>query len=178
MEQKKLFTTNQLVKLSLLTAVTIILQRYFVIETDILKLSFKFVPVSLCAMMFGPLATGIMAAVADVIGVVFLSGKTMHLGFTISEFVTGLIYGYFFYKKPVRYKNIAMANAVLLVVITAGLNSIWLSQLWGAKFTYVTWYVRIIKELIILPIKIKLTYEINILIFNRLKNKFALNRAN
>lgn len=95
--------TRKLVMLALLTALTIVLARFLAFQIQILRISLEFIPILIAAILFGPLAGGIVGAVADVLGYVIKPMGTFFPGFTISAFTTGFIYGLFFHKKQITW---------------------------------------------------------------------------
>ena len=62
----------------------------------ILTISFASLAVGACALVCGPLLSGCMAAVADIIKYVVRPDGAFFVGFTLNEFLVGFIYGLFF----------------------------------------------------------------------------------
>jgi ECF transporter S component (folate family) len=118
--------TKKLVILSFLTALTIILARFLSFQIQILRISLEFLPIMIAAILFGPIAGGIVGAVADLIGATLFPAGTFFPGFTISAFATGVIYGLFFYKKQITWMRALLGTFTKLVIVDLLMVSAWL----------------------------------------------------
>ena len=68
---KKLFSTQRMVVMAMLTAIQIILARYLAIQVnEVLRISFETVPLALAGMWLGPLGGAVVALVSDVLGTI------------------------------------------------------------------------------------------------------------
>lgn len=92
--------TKRMVQVAMLIAVEIVLSRFLSIPTPITKISFAFLPVAIIAMLYGPVYAGIAAALADFIGAMLFPTAPFFAGFTLTAFLTGVIYGLFLHKQP------------------------------------------------------------------------------
>ena len=141
-------------------ALIIIFTHVFSIQTPFIRISLGFLPLAVYASVSGPLRSGLAGAAADIIGCLLFFPGLYFPGFTISSFVSGFIYGTFFYNKPVSIKRIIIAFAATFFVVDLFLNTIWLSLLYNkAAMAFLTG--RIIKNIITLPINIFLFYIIS-----------------
>ena len=118
--------TRKLVILSFLTALTIVLARFLSFQVQILRISLEFIPIMIAAIIFGPIAGGIVGAVADLIGFMIFPAGTFFPGFTISAFSTGLIYGFFFYKKEITWFRAITGTLVKLLIVDLLMVGTWL----------------------------------------------------
>ncbi|MBN1623933.1 MAG: folate family ECF transporter S component [Clostridia bacterium] len=118
--------TRKLVILSFLTALTIVLARFLSFQVQILRISLEFIPILIAAILFGPIAGGIVGAVADVIGFMMFPTGTFFPGFTISAFTTGIIYGLFFYKKQITWFRAITGTLVKLLIVDLLMVGTWL----------------------------------------------------
>ncbi len=139
--------------MGLFIALEVILTRFLAIQTPIVRISFTFLPIALSAMLFGPLFGGIAAALADLVGMMLFPSGPFFPGFTLTAFMTGAIYGLFLYKKPATLVQISLAVIVVTVVITLGLDTVWLWLITGQGIWAIL-PVRIIKALIMAPIQV------------------------
>ena len=145
---------------AMLMAVAVILGFFGTVQIgDYLKIGFSFIANELTALMFGPAVGGIMAGAADIIKYVVKPTGAFFPGFTLSAVVGGVIYGCLLYKKPVSLKRIAAAKAVVAVVVNIGLNTLWLSMLYGQAF-HVLLPARALKQLIMVPVETALFYAV------------------
>ena len=126
-------TTKTLTALALLTAMEIVLSRFLSISAWNIKIGFSFIPVVIAAMMFGPAAAGIVAALGDLLGAVLFPIGPYFPGFTLTAFLTGMVFGLFLYKKR-DLKNVIGAVAVNQFVLSLFLNTLWISILYGSPY--------------------------------------------
>lgn len=145
---------------ALLLAMEIILSRFLSIKTPILTIGFSFVPAILCAIWLGPKWSILIAVLADLIGATLFPFGSFFIGYTVTTAVAAVIYGFLLYKKEEdTYTDkqfiVRMILAVVLVTFIAniGLNTLWLSITTGKAFM-VLMVSRIVKELIMVPIKV------------------------
>ena len=148
---------KKIILAAILLALLIILSRFFIISTPIMKISFTFVAIALCATWLGPKWTVLITVVEDLIGATLFPSGSFFIGYTISAGLTGLIYGLLLYKKEAdsltnKQYTIRVIIAVLLVTHT-GLNTLWTSIITGKAFM-VLLLPRITKQLIMIPIQI------------------------
>ncbi len=72
-EKKRSFPLRQLVLSALLLAFDVVFTRLLAINTPLMKLGFGFAAVALCAMLYGPAWTALVAALGDLLGALLLS---------------------------------------------------------------------------------------------------------
>ena len=131
-ESFKVFTnTRTLVFAAMFISLNIILTRYFSIQTQFIRIGFGFLPVAIYAMLFGPVAGAFAAAVGDVIGFFLFPQGLYFPGFTFSAFMSGMIYGLYFYKKKITVLRIVLATITVILLIDLGMNTLWLSILYN-----------------------------------------------
>jgi len=167
--------TKKLVLLSLLTALTVVLARFVSIKSDIVRISFEFLPILLASIMFGPLAGGITAAVADLVGALLFPHGAFFPGFTFSAFLSGIIYGLFLYKKKITWFNAGAAVLAKLIVVDMFLVSLWLITV----FRYAPGAIlvpRVIKFAVMLPIEFIFTYFVARPLVDRLRKVPSFNQ--
>ena len=133
MSKKNFFQVKYLAILALLIASEVVLSRFLSISMWNLKLGFAFVPVVIAAMYFGPLAAGIVAALADFIGAILFPIGPYFPGFTLSQFLMGLTFGFFLYKKD-GMPNIVISAIIAEMIISLFLSTYWVSVLYGTPF--------------------------------------------
>ncbi len=149
--------TRKLVMLSFLTALTIILSRFLSIQIQVLRIGLEFFPIMVAAILFGPLAGGIVGAVADIIGATLFPAGTFFPGFTISAFTTGIIYGLFFYNKNLTWIRIILAAFTKLVIVDMLMVSSWLLILYKMPLAALI-PTRLIKLAVMMPVEVVLIY--------------------
>lgn len=157
---KELKDMRTLAVTAMLMAVAVVLGFFGTVQIgDYLKIGFSFIANELTALMFGPAVGGIMAGTADIIKYLVKPTGPFFPGFTISAVVGGVIYGMILYKKPVSLKRVACAKAVVAVIVNMGLNTFWLSALYGQAFS-VLLPARAVKQLVMVPVETILFYAV------------------
>ena len=89
------WNTRTLVTLSILTALEIVLNRFLSINAWNTKIGFSFIPVAVAGMLFGPLGGAVVGALGDLVGAILFPIGAYFPGFTLTAFLTGLVYGLF-----------------------------------------------------------------------------------
>lgn len=152
--------TREVVFAGLLIGMYVILNYWLSIPlTPTLIIKFGFLPLSFMSMLIGPLFSGIGAALGDVIGAMSFPQGPFFFGFTVSAFVTGIIYGLILYKKPKTILRILAAVACVTLLVDFGLNTYWLTLLYGDGF-FVLLPGRIIKGLAMVPVQVAVIYTV------------------
>lgn len=174
---KQKINVHMITAMGLLIALMVVLSRLLAFETQLLKISFDFVPQIVMGMLFGPLWTGIGSVLADTIGMMLFARAAFFPGFTLNAFITGLIYGYFFYQKPVTWKNSFLCALVNTIFVSLILTPIWLAIMYDQPLTsWVIWAPRLLKALVMLPIQTALNEGIGRIIpLKRLTKSVKLN---
>lgn len=151
---------KKIVLSALLLALLIILSRFLSIKTPILTISFSFVPTMLCAIWLGPKWTVLINVLGDLIGATLFPSGAFFIGYTITTAVAGLIYGLLLYKKEEdTYTEkqfvirVILASILVTAIANVGLNTLWITITTGKAFM-VLLSARIVKELIMIPIKV------------------------
>ncbi|MFO7612496.1 MAG: folate family ECF transporter S component [Clostridia bacterium] len=165
--------TRKLVILSFLVALTVVLARFLSFKIDVLRMSFEFFPIAVAAMVFGPIAGGITGMVADLIGAILFPSGTFFPGFTISAFLTGIIYGLFLYKSKVTLLKTIACVLVKLLVIDMVLVSAWLMIMYKMPLSGLV-VTRLVKFAVMLPVETVLLYFGARPLIDRLKKRTGL----
>ena len=118
--------------LGVLTALEIVLTRFLSINVWNLRIGFGFVPVAAAAMLFGPLAGGLVGALGDFLGALLFPTGPFFPGFTVTAFLTGLTYGLLHRKRG--FGRTVGVVAVQQLVLSLFLNTLWISLLYGSPF--------------------------------------------
>ena len=118
--------------IGILVAMEIILAR-FSIHTWNIKIGFSFVPIVVAAIFYGPIAGGLVGAIGDVISAVLFPVGAYFPGFTLTAFLTGAVFGWFFRKK-VSLGNVILSVLIAQVLISQVMNTYWISFLYGSPF--------------------------------------------
>ena len=145
---------QKLVRIALLVAVEILLSRFLSISTPVVKIGFAFVPIALCGMLYGPLPTAAAAALADFLGAVLFPIGAYFPGFTLTAFLTGLVFGACLHRgRFERRRNIVLAVVLNCAVLGLLLNTLWISVLYGTPYP-VLLPTRVLQYVILIPVQL------------------------
>ena len=149
---KTKFTTRVLTTLALLTAVEIILSRFLSISAWNIKIGFRFVPVVVASILYGPIGAGIVGALGDFVGAILFPIGAYFPGFTLTAFLTGFVFGLFLYKKQDWPRSIA-AVGINQFVLSLFLNTLWISILYGSPYVPLL-ATRVVQCLLLTPVQL------------------------
>jgi len=159
--KKRTLETRAITIMGLLIAVMVVFTRFISFETQFLRISLTFIPESVMAILFGPFWTGIGSAVADTVGMLLFPKGPYFPGFTLNAFLTGAIYGFFYFKKELTWKRVILATLLVTVFIHLFLTPLWLGLLYGVDLSNIAWWLpRIIKNIFFFPFQVITTYYV------------------
>lgn len=144
--------SKKIVYAALFIAMGVVITRFFSIQLPTLRIGFGFIPTMLAGLFFGPLLGGVIAAITDIIGATLFPVGSFFIGFTISAFLCGAIYGMFFHKNEVNYKSVIAAVLIKIGLVDVCLNTLWLKMMTGKAFM-VLLPARLIKNIVFIPIE-------------------------
>lgn len=151
--------TKRIILNALFLGSTVVLGRILSIRTPIITIGFSFVPIMLAAIILGWKSSVFVATLGDIIGAVLFPTGSYFAGFTLTAFLTGLIYGLFLYDKNGFQVNkkfifkLILSSLLVTVLLNGVLNTIWIMIITkGASKIVVP--IRTVKQLIMLPIKV------------------------
>lgn len=145
--------TAKIIIIAFFIALEIILTRYLSINIGgILRIGFGFLPVAMLAIMFGPLWAGAAYAIGDILGMIIFPSGAYFPGFTLTAFLTGLVFGLILYKKPVTWTRVLIASMIVVIGLNLGLDTLWLKILMNQGY-FALIPTRLIKCAFAIPIQ-------------------------
>lgn len=130
---KQKISIRMICQIAMLIALTIVVERLCSINTPYVRIGFAFVPIALCAALFGPVWGGVAFGIADLIGAALFTG--IFPGITISRICSGIIFGLFLHRKEARFfPNVVCAAVVEEVICALGLTTFFLALNSGTPF--------------------------------------------
>ena len=156
----KTINLRRLVTISLLIAISVVLSRFLSITTPITKIGFAFLPIAFAGIWFGAIYGGLTAAIADIIGATLFPNGAFFPGFTLTAFLTGVIYGLILHKKPLHLSRISLAVLIITLVLHLGLNSVWLWMITGRALMIIL-PTRILNNAVLFPIQVISIYMLS-----------------
>ncbi|MBP3313964.1 MAG: folate family ECF transporter S component [Oscillospiraceae bacterium] len=154
---KKPFSVRLLCHIAILATLEIVLNRFCSINTMGTKIGFSFVPICICAMLYGPLWAGLTYGLADLVGAIAFPIGPYHVGFTIFAVVRGMIYGFLLYgggREKLRFSHVLTASIVNPVLVSLCIDTLWVAMLFSSK-SYWGWFLyRVPQSLVLVPLQI------------------------
>jgi len=158
----ELFSLSSISMLAMLTAIQVILSRFFSLETTFIKIGLGFLQVMVAGGLFGAGGGMIVGGLSDFVGAMLFPFGAYFPGYTITAAFSGFVYGLFFYKEAGMLK-IVMAYVITTITVTLGANSVFQVLLYmKGNASFIVKYLgllpgRIIQSLIMLCFQIALT---------------------
>ena len=149
------FSVKPLVYAGVSVALAVLFSYVFAIQTIFVRITFGFLPIAIYGAMYGPMKAGLVAAAADFIGTTLLGTSIFFPGFLVSGFLTGYIYGWFFYRKRITLRRACVPFFLVMVFIHLGLNTLWLTVFYH-KAASAIFLSRLIKNLLCYPMEVGL----------------------
>ncbi len=150
---------KSLTTVAILGAAGIIISMFTIDINEYLRISFETVTHGISGMLFGPFLTGFAGVFLDLLKFLARPVGVYFPGFAINELIIGLIYGFAFYKKEITVPRVLVARIIVVLIINMFLTPLWLSILYGQAFQLIA-SVRIIKNIIMLPIDTFILYQV------------------
>ena len=129
--------------------------------TPNINVTLYFLPISVGALLLGPIPAAVIGAIADLLGCFIAPTGPYFPGFTINAFIIGIIYGVFYFSKKPKIWKIIAARLIVMVIIDLALTPLWLHILYSTPLVWVFWAERFIKCAIVVPIEILLMILVN-----------------
>ena len=115
---------RQLTVSALLIALDVVFTRILAINTPLMKIGLGFTAVALSAMLYGPYWAALTAALGDLIGALLFPTGAYFPGFTVTAALTGLIFGFFLYRRERAWLRAFLAALTNCFFITLILNTL------------------------------------------------------
>ncbi len=144
---------KRMVIMGILIALQIVLSRFLSINTPIVRIGFSFLPIAIAGIMFGPLYTGVGSAISDILGAVLFGSAPYFPGFTLSAFLSGVVYGIFLYKKPKKLWRVCCTVAIINIFISILLGTYWIYMITGKGYLALL-PSKIVQNLAMFPVKV------------------------
>lgn len=141
----------------ILGAMNLVLNQFTIVVSPVMEIGFAFLATAISAYLYGPLLAGVAAMAMDILGYMLRPNGAFSFGYTLNAFLGGFIYGCWLYNRPVRLARVFGACASTLFLFSFVLNPIWNHLLYGSAYVLIS-QVRIVKNLIVLPINTALLF--------------------
>lgn len=129
----KKFDTRAMTTTALLVAMTVFLARFCSISAWNIRIGFSFLPVAVAAILFGMKGSCAVASLSDIIGTILFPVGPYFPGFTLTAFLTGIVYAIFLHKKQTSLRILGCV-AVNQLFLSLFLNSFWISIWYSSPY--------------------------------------------
>ncbi len=127
--------TRNLISASLLSAIAVVLTRFFGINLGVIRISLGTIPIMLSGIALGPLYGLATGAVADLVGfLINPMGGAYFPGFTLTTALVGFLPGFLLRKKKHSLVNLILTIALTELLCHVLLNTVWLSMITGKAY--------------------------------------------
>lgn len=154
---EKLSSPKTLTGVAMLVALYTILSFFTINLSTTWEIGFADLALAVCGMLYGPIPCAVAGAAGDLLGFIISPNGGFFPGFTLSAFITGMIYGLLLYNRPVSLKRAALAEGIIIVICNLILTPLWLNMLYGTNLIAIP---RIIRNIIMFPINTALAYSV------------------
>ena len=127
-------TTKMIATLGILTAACVVISLYLTIHTEILKITFTFIPIIIAARLYGPVGAGLVAGMADMIEMIVHPVGAWFPPITLTGIAVGVFLGFLF-KNKWDFKRILIAAVVSELIVSFFITPIWLNILYHTPYT-------------------------------------------
>lgn len=136
---------------AMMGAIGVVLGSLTIYITDTIRIGFSGLPMTLVCYLFGPVVGSMFAGALDILKYLVKPVGYFMPAFTLIMMLKGLIYGFFYYKKPLTFSRVLAVQLLTAVLCNLILNTLCLSLMYGKAFM-VLLGPRIVKNLIVWPI--------------------------
>lgn len=131
----KLTDTRVMVFCGLMGAIAVILRSVATIKIgDFLKIGFSGIPNQIVSFLFGPWIGMLFGGAMDIVKFMIHPDGEFNFLFTLVPMVSGLIYGFFLYKRPIKLWNVLGAELLVKIICNLGMNTFFIMLTTGNAF--------------------------------------------
>ncbi len=146
--------------LAMFAAISIVLGNYTIWIGENLKIGFSSIPAQMVYYLFGPAVGGIFGGCLDFLKYLVNSGgKPYFPPMMLSPVLAGIIYGCFYYKRPLSLPRVMAAELVVAVICNMIINTACLSVMGGNGFLALL-PVRVFKNVVMWPVNSLLFFSV------------------
>ncbi len=121
--------------------------------TPDIKIGITFLPIAIAGIICGPVASGAIGALGDLICFLLVPMGAYFPGWTINGLLVGILYGLFLYESKRFVPSLVICELVSGIFVEIALGSLWLYIQFSKAF-WITAGIRGIKTLVAIPIEI------------------------
>ncbi len=152
---QELHNPRTLATAAVLSALHLILNQFTIPVSGLLEVGFDFLATAAMGYLCGPWVAGLSGIVTDVFGYILRPNGPYFPGWTLSAILAGILYGLWYYRRPVKLWRIIACKAMAVVIFNFFLTPLWLHFLYGQAFVVLS-SLRFVKNLVKFPIDVAL----------------------
>lgn len=156
---KSTFRVEVITFTALLVALQVVLGN--VVQVPLMEKQYNlgFVPIAVAGALLGPIPAAIVGALGDIIGSILFPQGAYFPGFTFTNILVGLIYGFILHRRKPNVLRVIIA-ALAAGIVNLFLNTLWLSILYTSK-GYAGWLaVRAPSYLVEIPLQMVVIFAV------------------
>ncbi|MDD4849394.1 MAG: folate family ECF transporter S component [Gemmiger sp.] len=142
---------------AVLAALNLVLNQFTIPLSQYLEIGFDFLTVAATAYLCGPWMAALAGFSTDVLGYFLRPNGPYFPGFTLSAILLGVVYGLWYYHRPVSIPRIMGCKLVVTLLFNFLLTPLWLHLMYGQAFVVLSG-LRIVKNIIKFPVDVALLY--------------------
>ena len=131
---KSIFAIKDIAILGVLLALYVVTGVFSIRVGSIFKLGFTFVAIATAGAIYGPVAGGMVGGLGDVLAFLVNPTGAYFPGFTLTAFLSGVVFGVFLKKNP-KIFHIIIASFIVEFVGGLVLNTFWISIIVGKAYS-------------------------------------------
>ena len=140
---------------AMLAALDLALNQFTIPVSAYLEISFDFLASAAAGYLCGPWVAALSGVATDILGYVLRPNGPYFPGFTLSALLLGIVYGLWYYRKPVRLGRIIGCKLTVTLIFNFFLTPLWLHIMYGQAFVVLS-SVRIVKNAVKFPVDVVL----------------------
>lgn len=145
--------------LSLLMAVSIAMQSFFIPVGENLRIYFGFLASFLAGMLGGPIFALGYGFAKDIVGYMLFPSGAFFFGYTVTSMLGVFFYAMFFYRQKVTLLKVALCKFSINLFINVILGSVWSAMLFSNGFIYYA-MKSVTKNVLMFPIEVFLLWAL------------------
>lgn len=146
--------------MAMFAAISIVIGAFTVPIGNVLKIGFSTIANQFVYYLFGPAVGGLFGGALNVLKFfIHPTGGEFFPGWTIGAALAGVLYGMMFYKKPLTFRRVLVAEFVVALVCNVLLGTLWLNIMYGKGFL-LQLPIRAFKNLLLWPVNSILFYTL------------------
>ncbi len=130
------------------------------------KLNFTGLPMAIAGALYGPVASLLVGALADIIAIMLVPNGSFFPGITLCAAMTAATYGFFLYKNQITLPRIIGAWVVKALISETFLKAYWLYFMYGGDYFGYWLFWRLIQQAILCVPEILLIFIVGRLAVN------------